>query len=60
MIEIIIWLIFFPLATTINRYYNDKSKILRGEKQTEKELKDKVDFFEAIVFVIVLVILIKR
>lgn len=60
MIEIIIWLIFFPLATTLNRYFNDKSKILRGEKPTEKELKDKVDFIEAIVFVIVLIILIQR
>jgi hypothetical protein len=59
MIEIIIWLIFFPLATTLNRYFNDKIKILRGENPTEKEIKDKVDFIEAIVFVIVLIILIK-
>lgn len=60
MIEIIIWLIFFPLATTLNRYFTDKSKILRGEKPTEKELTDKVDFVELVVFVLVLVILIYR
>lgn len=60
MIEIIIWLIFFPLATTVNRYFLDKNKKDRNEEVTSKEVKDKLDFFELAVFVIVLIILIKR
>lgn len=60
MIEIIIWLIFFPLATTINRYFTDKIKLLRGENITEKGIKEKIDFIEFAVFIIVLLILISK
>jgi hypothetical protein len=60
MIEIIIWLIFFPLATTINRYFSDKSKLLRGENITEKDVKEKIDFIELVVFIGVLIYLIKH
>jgi hypothetical protein len=59
MIEIIIWLIFFPLATTINRYFLDRNKKDRNEEITSKEAKNILDFFELAVFVTVLVILIK-
>lgn len=60
MIEIIIWLIFFPLAITINRYFSDRNKKDRNEDVTSKGIKEKLDFFEFAVFVIVLIILIKR
>jgi hypothetical protein len=60
MIEIIIWLIFFPLATTINRYFLDRNKKDRNEEVTSKEVKDKLDFLEFIVFIGVLIYLIKR
>ena len=60
MIEIIIWLIFFPLATTLNRYLIDKSKLLRGEDVTEKDVRYIAVFIELIIWIAVLVFLIRR
>jgi len=60
MINIIIWLIFFPLATTINEYINNKNRILKGEELDSKEVKTKVAIIEFVVFLIVLFILINQ
>ena len=60
MIEIIIWLIFFPLATNLDNYLTDKNNLQRGENVTDKSTKKVKSFIEIIVFVVVLSFLIKH
>lgn len=60
MIEIIIWLIFFPLATTLDNYLKDKNNLQIGENVTDESTKKVKSFIEIIVFVVVLSFLIKH
>lgn len=60
MLELIIWIIFFPIATTLNAYFSDKNKIDRGEAVVDKEIREKTNTLELVVFLIMIIILISK
>lgn len=60
MLEIIIWMIFFPLSTTVTRYFSDKNRLELGYPVGSQNIRSAVVIFEAIVYIIVLLILIKQ
>jgi len=57
-ISLILWLILFPLATTINRYFYIKVKQMRNDEVFD-DILHKTDIVEFFVFIIVLIYLIK-
>mgnify|MGYP001392290298 CR=1 FL=1 len=58
IISLILWLILFPLATTINRYFYLKSKQMRKDEVSDDVLH-KTDIVEFFVFIIIVIYLIK-
>lgn len=56
----ILWIILFPLATTINEYFLTKTNKMRGEELSSKEQRDSLHSFEFGVFIVVLLLLISN